>query len=48
MEEFDNFITEMQPASFRMKYNPNTEEEAQTIRARVSAAQLKKCISRLY
>ncbi len=48
MEQFDSFISEMQPASFRMKYNPNTEEEAQSIRASVSSTEIKKCITRLY
>lgn len=48
MEQLNTFISEMQPASFRMKYNPDSEEEAQRIRASVSASELKKCISRLY
>ena len=48
MDRLEEFISEMQPASFRLKYNPNTEEEAQSIRAGVAATELKKCISRLY
>ena len=47
IEQLDSFISEMQAASFRMKYNPNTEEEAQSTRASVSASEVKKCVSRL-
>lgn len=48
MDLLEDFISDMQPASFRLKYNPNTEEETQSIRAGVAANGIKKCISRLY